>query len=142
MEESSDMNGVFLAGRVVQNAELRYGKSGIAFIPFSVESKFRIKKGDKYETEVSEYGLTLFGKRAEEHASKLTRGRYVTIKGHLRQDKWQDPEGKNRSAIQVVLDDIWFPGSQAAASPKGPDKQKVPEGFTPPDDDFDAGAYF
>lgn len=97
----SDINSVVLAGRLTADAILKYTPSGTAVSNFSIAVNRSVKKGDSYEKEVSFFNVNLWGKQAEALQQYLVKGRPVIIAGSLKQERWTDNDGSNKSKIVV-----------------------------------------
>jgi len=61
--------------------------------------KIRVKKQQKTEW----HRVTIFGKLAEIAGQYLRKGSQVYLEGKLQTRKWQDPNGQDRYATEVVL---------------------------------------
>ena len=97
-----DLNNVTLGGRLTSDPELRETNSGHSVCDISLA----INRMKNEETDFVD--VTLWGKTAELAAAHLSKGRFINIQGRLKQDKWKDKEGKNRYALKVVADNLFF----------------------------------
>ena len=64
--------------------------------------------------------VDVWGKQAESCAQYLQKGRRVAIDGRLRSRSWEEPDGKRRSAVEVVANRVQFlsgSGDAAAETP-------------------------
>ena len=52
--------------------------------------------------------VVCWNRQAETCAEYLARGEQVAIDGRLRSRSWQDPDGKRRSAVEVVASRVQF----------------------------------
>jgi single-strand DNA-binding protein len=52
--------------------------------------------------------IAAWGRQAEACAEHLARGRRVAVDGRLRSHSWEEPDGKRRSAIEVVAKAVEF----------------------------------
>jgi single-strand DNA-binding protein len=108
---SRSINSAVFSGNLVRNPEARYTNSGTAIVSFSVAINEREKVNGEWTDRPSFVDVTVFGKSGEACAQHLHQGSQVFVKGKLRQDRWQDQNGNNRSALKVVADDVVFAGS-------------------------------
>ena len=52
--------------------------------------------------------VDVWGKQAETCAQYLHKGRRVAIDGRLRSRSWEEPDGKRRTAVEVVANRVQF----------------------------------
>jgi single-strand DNA-binding protein len=57
---------------------------------------------------VSYFVIECWDKLAENCAMYLKKGSKVTVQGSLRQDRWKDAEGKTRSKVKIVAQNVRF----------------------------------
>lgn len=107
-----DLNMCIFVGRLTRDGELKYTTGGVPIVNFSIASNRRVKNGDNWEDAASFFDVTLFGKLGESIAQYLTKGSQVAIEGELRQDRWQDKEGANRSKLFIVADTVQLLGGR------------------------------
>jgi single-strand DNA-binding protein len=91
---------------MVRDAELKHTQSGTAVLNGSIANNYRKKSGEEWTEEANFFDLTLFGRRAEALAQYMTKGTPVAVAGKLRQDRWQNSEGQNRSRVHIIIDNI------------------------------------
>jgi len=104
------MNVVAISGNLGKDCDLRRTQSGMAIANFSIavsDSKKNQQTGE-WEKITHWVDCVLFGTRAEKLADYLVKGTKLAISGKLRQSKWQDKDGNNRSKLEVVVDEIDF----------------------------------
>ena len=106
-----NINRVCLSGNMTRDPELRRTQSGMAILTIGVacnDSKKNPQTG-QWEDIANFIDCTMFGNRAESIVNYLHKGTKVFIEGKFRQSTWQDKEtGKNRSKIEVLIDEIEF----------------------------------
>jgi len=98
---AGDLNVVTLVGRMTRDGELAYVGGGTPVLKVSIAVNRRRKVGDKWEDEVHFFDCEYWGKAAESIHQYTTKGKQVGIQGELRQDRWTDTDGKNRSRVKV-----------------------------------------
>ena len=114
-----DLNNVTLGGRLTATPELRETKSGHSVCDVSIAIN-RMKEG-----EVDFIDVTLWGKTAEVASAHLIKGRFVNIQGRLKQDKWEDKEGKTRYGLSVTADNLYFgPKTNGSSGAETSDKSQ------------------
>lgn len=102
----TDINKVFLVGRVVRDVEendLTYTAGGTALLRFSIASNRGKKVGNTWEEYASFFDITMWGDIAVGIANHLKKGKQLCVVGRLQQDRWQK-DGKNFSKVVVIAD--------------------------------------
>ena len=108
----ADINHVTLVGRLVRDAQLKYTNGGLAIWEFSVAINNRRKQGDEWVDEAHFFDVTVFGRQGEAIQRYLVQGKQVGIEGQLRQDRWQNQEGQNRSKVGIVANNVMLLGGR------------------------------
>ena len=90
-------NRVILTGKVVKTAQRFYRPDGSPVIEFSLELS---------DPERSRIDIVAFAPLAETDLGRLQSGQSLTVEGCLKQRRWQTPEGKKRSRIEVIATDL------------------------------------
>lgn len=98
----SDLNLVALAGRLTKDPEVRTIKSGTSVCDISIACNRR--KSD----EADFFDVTFWGKTAETAGSYLKKGRFITLQGHLKQERWETEDGSKRTKVAVVAESFNF----------------------------------
>ena len=125
----NNINSVVENGRIVRDAMLTRMNSGASLTSFSIAVNRNVKRGDAWEEETYFFDVKMFGKFAETLHDKgcLVKGKPVSVKGYLKQDRWQDKDsGQNRSRIVIMAEDIelldrYKPGQQPSVNDSLPD---------------------
>lgn len=107
---ATDINNVTLVGRLTNDPQLKYLPSGTAALEFSIANNYYISS--KESNEVSYFDIVLFGKTAESLSRFLVKGKQVGVSGTLRQDRWQDKEGSQRSRVRINAQSVQLLASQ------------------------------
>lgn len=95
-------NLTILTGRITKDLELKQaGQTQVTNFSMAVDNPF--KKDD-----TSFFDIVAFGKTAELLNNYCGKGSKVLIEGNLKQDRFQDKEGKNRSVVRVIANRIEF----------------------------------
>jgi single-strand DNA-binding protein len=104
---SNNINVTVLSGRVCADAELKYTNNGTAVCNFSLAvNKYRSTQEGQGKEEVSFFNCEMFGKSAESFNQRLLKGIPVIINGELKQDRWNDNEGKTQSRVHIIVNRI------------------------------------
>ena len=111
----TDINRVFLVGRLTRDAELRFTTAGTPVGKFSIAVNRSKKNGDQWDEEVNFFDIVLWGKTAEALSKYLTKGKQVAIDGELRQSRWEQ-DGQPRSRIEIHAGNIQLLGGASSGT--------------------------
>lgn len=117
------MNHVTLIGNLTAAPELRSTNSGVSVCTFNiaVNRRFANQQGER---ETDFIPIVVWRTTAESCAKYLAKGNKVAVSGVLQTRRYEDKEGKRRTAFEVVADDVEF------LTPKTGGAVEAPEGFT------------
>src|SRR5690348_16880452 len=101
------MNKIMLIGNLGRDPEMSYTSSGIAVTKFSVAVK-RVSKSPTGERqdETDWFNIVAFRNLAETCNNYLRKGHKVYVEGRLTQRKYTDRNNVERTAVEVVLNDM------------------------------------
>lgn len=116
---SNDTNEVIVIGRLTRDAELKMTAAGLAITSFSIAVNRSVKKNDEWTDEASFFDCVLFGKMGEIIVQYLTKGKQIAVVGSLRQDRWTDKEGANRSKVVINAETVQLLGSGSSQAGHG-----------------------
>ena len=129
---ATNINKVVLTGRLTRDPELRNLPSGMSVC--SLRLAFNTRKKDPTTGEWGEKGnfidVTVWGRQGEIVAQYMTKGRAIAIDGRLEWREFQDKDGNNRQAIEIVADNTEFIGGRDEGMGGG----GAAGGFTPQSD--------
>ena len=110
---ATNINRVVLTGNLTRDPELRSTQSGMSVCSLRVACNTRRKgpSGD-WEDKPNYFDVTVWGAQGENCARFLSKGRPVAVDGRLEWREWQDNNGNNRQAIDIVADAVQFLGSR------------------------------
>ena len=111
----TDINRVFLVGRLTRDAELRFTTSGTPVGKFAIAVNRSKKNGDQWDEEVHYFDIVLWGKTAEALSKYLVKGKQVAIDGELRQSRWEQ-DGQHRSRVEIHAANIQLLGGSGQSS--------------------------
>ena len=103
-----NFNLAVLEGRLVGDPELRYTQNGTALCRFSIANNNDYYKDEELQKQVSFVEVTTWAKLAEQCNEYLKKGNRIIVNGRLKQDRWQDDTGGNRSKISIVGNQVQF----------------------------------
>jgi single-strand DNA-binding protein len=125
--EMNNLNSILIEGNLVNDAELRQTPKGVLVCNLRVANN-RFFKGDEgLEKEVSFFDIEAWSKLAESCQKQGKKGRGIRVVGRLKQDRWQDNEGKGKSRIFIVAEHIEFKPEYRPE--QKPDKSKEADSY-------------
>jgi single-strand DNA-binding protein len=114
---SLNINTVILAGHLTRDPEMRSLAGDKMVVNFGLAINRRFKGADGDIKEDSTFvDCEAWGRTAELVGQYLAKGSAAYVEGRLKLDNWQDKEGKNRSRLKVVVENIQFIGPPKAKS--------------------------
>ena len=110
------LNKTMLIGNLTRDVEVKYTASGAAVANFglAVNRTYTNSDGEKTE-EVCFVDMVAWNRLAEICGDYLSKGSPVFVEGRLQMDNWEDQDGKKRSKLKVVAQNIQFLGRGAEA---------------------------
>jgi len=124
------LNKVILMGRLTRDPELKHTQSSIAVSSFTLAvDRGYVKPGEEKQTDFID--IVAWRNTAEFVSRYFRKGQLVAVTGRLQSRKWQDNQGNNRIAFEVVADEVFFAESKrdGANAGGGYDYQPAP-GYT------------
>ena len=101
-------NVTLLTGRITKDLELKQaGQTTVTNFSLAVDNPF--KKDD-----TSFLDVVVFGKTAELLNNYCSKGSKILVEGNLKQDRFTDKEGNNRSLVRVIANRIEFLDSKGS----------------------------
>jgi single-strand DNA-binding protein len=111
---SSDINAVFVVGRLTRDPELKnVGQTVVCNM--SIANNYSVKVNEQWEERPNYFEVQVWGKRGEVCAQHLTKGRQVAVRGRLRWRSWEGQDGSKRSAVNIEADEVQFIGPRTDA---------------------------
>ena len=114
----TDINRVFIVGRLTRDADLRFTTSGAPVSKFSIAVNRSRKVGEQWEEEVSFFDIVLWGRSAENLSKYLVKGKQIAVDGELRQNRWEQ-DGQSRSRVEVHANNIQLLGGTSGSGGSG-----------------------
>lgn len=136
------LNVVALQGRLGRDPEIRQTTTGKQVATFTLACD-RGRKDANGRTTADWIQIVAWDRLADFAAKWLTKGQMITVDGRLQSRTYQAKDGTNRTAVEVVANNINFCGSKAdnagtlSAPTEGPRVgAPAPEYSRGPGDDF------
>ena len=116
------LNKAMLIGNLTRDPELRYTPGGAAVCEFALalNRSYTNKQSGQRVEEVSFIDVVAWARTAEICAEYLKKGRQVFVEGHLKQDRWDAPDGRKMSKVRVIAENVQFLGSRPGGGGDAP----------------------
>lgn len=110
------LNVVAIMGRLVADPELRTTQNGTNVCTFRIAcERSYTPKGQQRQADFVD--IVAWGKTAEFICKFFQKGSMIAIDGSLQTRNYQDKNGNNRTAVEVVANNISFAGAKTADKP-------------------------
>ena len=123
------LNRAILMGRLTRDPELRQTPNNVSVATFSlaVDRNYQADKNNK----VTDFINIVAWRHTAEFVSKyFTKGQLVAVEGSIQTRSYQDKDGNNRTAFEVVADQVYF--AEKKNSNATPNAGFVPPPFEEP----------
>ena len=101
------INIVTISGNLTRDPELRkVGNTSVLSFGVAVNDRRRNPQSGQWESLPNFVDCTIFGTRADALAGLLHKGSKVAIDGKLRYSSWEGKDGKKRSKLEVVVNEL------------------------------------
>lgn len=100
------LNVVVLTGRLTDTPELKTTGSGTSVCSFSIAVERRYKSGEERQADF--INIVTWRATAEFVSKYFKKGQMIAIEGSIQTRRYQDKEGKNRTAFEVVANNVQF----------------------------------
>ncbi len=121
------LNRVVLQGRLAADPELRQTPNGVSV------ASFRIGVSRNYNREQTDWINIVAWRQTAEFVKKyFFKGNLILLEGSIQTRTYQDRDGNNRSAVEVVADQVYFAESKGSSS-AGRSAAQAPSNFPTPE---------
>ena len=103
----NSLNSILIEGNLIKDP-YTYQLKDTVKCDIQIVSKRFFKDGNEYQEEISIFDITCQGDLAKICGEKLKKGRGIQVMGRLKQNRWTDTKGKERSRIIIVAQHIEF----------------------------------
>jgi single-strand DNA-binding protein len=104
----NNLNSILLEGNMVKDPLFRTTAKGTALCTFTLASNRYFKQDSGLEKEVSFFDVESWSKLAENCKNLGRKGRGIRVVGRLKQNRWNDSEGKLHTRIAIIAEHIEF----------------------------------
>ncbi len=110
-------NKVILIGRVGNDPEMRNAQDGKSIANFSLATseKYKDKSGQRQE-KTDGHRCAAFGRLAEIIGQYVKKGAHLYVEGRITYRKWQDRDGVEKYATDIIVHDMQMLGGKEQAS--------------------------
>ena len=102
------LNRICIMGRMTSDPELKTTQTGTPVVSFTLAVDRNFKDKQTGEKGVDFIPCTAWRSTAEFVSRYFNKGRMAVVEGSLQMRKWTDKEGNNRTAPDVVADNVYF----------------------------------
>lgn len=99
-------NLVVLTGRLTADPELKTTPNGVSVTSFSIAVNRNYKSGEEQQTDF--INIVAWRQTAEFITKYFKKGSLIGIEGSIQTRKYQDKNGNNRTAFEVVANNVQF----------------------------------
>jgi single-strand DNA-binding protein len=104
----NNLNSILVEGNLVRDPEYRTTPKGTAVCKISLACSRFYKQDGVMEKEVSFFDAESWGKLADTVNQLGKKGRGIRVVGRLKQDRWQNREGKTQTKVYIVAEHVEF----------------------------------
>ena len=110
------LNVVALVGRLVANPELRQTPQGVSVVTFriAVDRNFA-RAGEQRQADFID--IVAWRQQAEFVCKYFQKGSWIAVNGSIQTRSYQDKNGNNRKAFEIVADNVHFASSKSGGNP-------------------------
>lgn len=101
------LNRVVLMGRLTRDPELRQTPNNVSVVTFTLAVE-RNYQADKNNKQADFINIVAWRHTAEFVSKYFTKGQLVAVEGSIQTRSYQDKDGNNRTAFEVVADQVYF----------------------------------
>ena len=108
------INKVVLVGRLTSDPEVRQTQSGLSVVSFTVACNRPYQKNGE---RVADFINCVAWRQTADFIGKYFRkGNAIGLDGSIQTRKYQDKDGNNRTAVEVLVDNVAFVESKSSAA--------------------------
>lgn len=100
------LNVVVLTGRLTADPELKTTNNGTSVCSFSIAVDRRYRSGEERQTDF--INIVAWRSSAEFVSKYFKKGQMIAVEGSIQTRRYQDKDGNNRTAFEVVANNVQF----------------------------------
>ena len=113
------LNHIVIMGRLTRDPELRHTQSGIAVTSFTVAVDRDYQSRDGGEKQTDFINCVAWRSTGEFVSKYFTKGSMIVVSGRLQIRSYTDKDGNNRTAAEIVADNVYFGESKRSSGDSG-----------------------
>ena len=102
------LNSTTIMGRLTKTPELRYTKTGVPVVSFSVACQRDYASSEGGQPKTDFFGCDAWRGTAEFIAKYFDTGDMIVVSGRLQNDEWTDNDGKHRVTTKITAEHVYF----------------------------------
>ena len=99
-------NLVVLSGRLTADPELKYTPNNVPVCSFTIAVERRYKQGEERQADF--INIVAWRNTAEFVSKHFSKGSMIGIEGSIQTRKYTDKDGNNRTAFEVIANNVQF----------------------------------
>lgn len=112
------LNVVALMGRLVADPELRHTPQGVSVTTFTIAvDRSFVRQGEQRQADFID--IVCWRASAEFVCKYFQKGSLIAVNGSIQTRTYQDKNGNNRKAFEIVADNVHFAGSKGSGGNGG-----------------------
>ena len=111
-------NTVILTGRLTADPELKTTANGVPVTSFTIAVQRKYKQGE--ESQADFINIVAWRQTAEFITKYFHKGSMIGIEGSIQTREYQDKDGNNRVAFEVIANNVQFVESKKASADASP----------------------
>jgi single-strand DNA-binding protein len=104
----NNLNSILIEGNLVKDPLFRTTAKGTSLCTFTLASNRYYKQDAGLEKETSFFDVETWSKLADNCKALGRKGRGARVVGRLKQDRWNDAEGKLHTRICIIAEHVEF----------------------------------
>ena len=108
----NNLNSILVEGNLTRDPVYSETPKGKSVCSFNIATNRYYKQEEEFQNEVSYLDVETWARLADACRDHLAKGRGVRIVGRVKQDRWVDQEGKNKSRFKIVAEHVEFKPSK------------------------------
>lgn len=117
------LNVAVLTGRLCADPELKQTQSGVSVVTICVAVDRRYKSGEDRQADF--INVTAWRGTADFISKYFRKGDMIGLQGSIQTRKYQDKDGNNRTAFEVLADQVHFVGGKKDSAPQPRTEEKA-----------------
>ena len=112
------LNVVALMGRLVADPELRQTPQGVSVTTFTIAvDRSFVRQGEQRQADFID--IVCWRSSAEFVCKYFKKGSLIAVNGSIQTRTYQDKNGNNRKAFEIVADNVHFAGAKSTSGTMG-----------------------